>query len=576
MSESAGRACVRAILLLIAVNFLEAAPVAGSPLVGACCIGGGSCEASVDLIDCVLMEGAFQGAGSICPADLADCFATGSGDINGDGFVGRDDGGFWAECLGGPNESASGACEELRLTPDERIDLRDFAAFQCRVGVCYSPDQGDADSDGVADGCDVCAMSNPFEIADDRGCVPSQLDTDDDGVNDAQDRCPHTPPGTAVDFVGCSLTGGPDCGNGVIDKGESCDDGGESAECDGNCTIVQCGDGYANASAGEECDDGNLLNGDGCTRMCLLEPDPIATISADACAGADAIEGEGIFGFNNYFATTDGSPSSVCLQFGSDALANDVWGCWTPSCSGTAIVKTCGITFVDTKIAAYAGCDCPAGDETILACNDDRCDTQSVVPFEVVAGQQYLIRIGTFPGERGNRGLVSIECGFGSCGQGVSCFTNSDVAGCDDEPCCEAVCAVDPFCCDVQWDETCAEVAQGICGAGFNACLDAANTCDTSTQSPDAGCNDLECCNTVCRNDPFCCLSHWDDLCVGTAAYACPLNCGRGAGVCNEANGTPGCEDESCCTEVCSRDPFCCTQEWDFTCAEEAAEFCGS
>ena len=34
------------------------------------------------------------------------------------------------------------------------------------------------------------------------------------------------------------------------------DDGGESATCDADCTVAECGDGTLNVRAGEECDDG--------------------------------------------------------------------------------------------------------------------------------------------------------------------------------------------------------------------------------------------------------------------------------------------------------------------------------
>jgi hypothetical protein len=47
-----------------------------------------------------------------------------------------------------------------------------------------------------------------------------------------------------------------------------------------------------------------------------------------------------------------------------------------------------------------------------------------------------------------------------------------------------------------------------------------------------------------------------------------------GSGDCFVANGTPGCEDDTCCSSVCAVDPFCCDNEWDQTCADEAADLC--
>lgn len=52
--------------------------------------------------------------------------------------------------------------------------------------------------------------------------------------------------------------------------GEPCDDGGESAGCDADCTLVVCGDGLHNEAAGEQCDDGNTVDGDGCSGSCLV------------------------------------------------------------------------------------------------------------------------------------------------------------------------------------------------------------------------------------------------------------------------------------------------------------------
>ena len=59
------------------------------------------------------------------------------------------------------------------------------------------------------------------------------------------------PTGSSSESTGA----GPGCGNGLIDEGEDCDDMGESATCNADCTPAVCGDGVPNASAGEECDE---------------------------------------------------------------------------------------------------------------------------------------------------------------------------------------------------------------------------------------------------------------------------------------------------------------------------------
>jgi len=70
-------------------------------------------------------------------------------------------------------------------------------------------------------------------------------------------------------FSNNSVTGAI-CGNGIIEAGETCDDGNlvNGDGCESNCTLTGaiCGNGII--EAGETCDDGNLVNGDGCESNC--------------------------------------------------------------------------------------------------------------------------------------------------------------------------------------------------------------------------------------------------------------------------------------------------------------------
>jgi len=69
------------------------------------------------------------------------------------------------------------------------------------------------------------------------------------------------------------------CGDGVVDfPFEQCDKGaantnsGAYGSCTTECTYgPRCGDGIVQAAAGENCDDGNRLNGDGCSAACTKE-----------------------------------------------------------------------------------------------------------------------------------------------------------------------------------------------------------------------------------------------------------------------------------------------------------------
>ena len=61
------------------------------------------------------------------------------------------------------------------------------------------------------------------------------------------------------------------CGDGVPDPGEQCDDSNliDDDGCDSNCTTTGCGNNIT--TTGETCDDGNLISGDGCSSECVTE-----------------------------------------------------------------------------------------------------------------------------------------------------------------------------------------------------------------------------------------------------------------------------------------------------------------
>ena len=63
-----------------------------------------------------------------------------------------------------------------------------------------------------------------------------------------------------------------ECGNGMVEEGEACDDGNEveDDECTNACQLPACGDGILHEGEGEACDDGNVEPGDGCTAACQL------------------------------------------------------------------------------------------------------------------------------------------------------------------------------------------------------------------------------------------------------------------------------------------------------------------
>jgi hypothetical protein len=234
----------------------------------------------------------------------------------------------------------------------------------------------------------------------------------------------------------------------------------------------------------------------------------------------------------------------------------------------------------DTKLAVYSGCGCPSASP--LACSDDDCGSgienlQSRVEIAVTFGQEYMIRAGGFdPVQDQGDGLLTIGCNVDNCATGTgNCFVPSPTGqpGCGDAACCASTCDLDQYCCDVEWDEFCAAEAQGACTGTFPACTPAAGACGTPHDVGEVGCSDVDCCNTVCFEDPYCCITTWDANCVDEAEELCFLTCGSPGG-CFSVHVEPGCSDVACCQLVCTEDPICCSRTWDPLCVALAGDLC--
>ena len=121
-------------------------------------------------------------------------------------------------------------------------------------------------------------------------------------------------PTTGAPTTGAPTTGAPTpdyqnrcprcCGNGILERGEECDEGVENnnmyGSCTKSCTQPRCGDGMihkcntsciecgSTCEEEEDCDDGNLIDGDGCSHSCQFETYFTANIGTGVSVLMDA------------------------------------------------------------------------------------------------------------------------------------------------------------------------------------------------------------------------------------------------------------------------------------------------
>ena len=131
----------------------------------------------------------------------------------------------------------------------------------------------------------------------------------------------------------------------------------------------------------------------------------------DECSGAVELAA-GTTAFDTTTATDSaGAIPSTCNADGSTAMSRDVWYRYVPTCTGSALVSTCGNAGFDTRLAVYEGAGCPTESTPLLACNDDGASCAggtSRVTFPVNAGAIYWVRVGGATG--GGSGSLFVSC----------------------------------------------------------------------------------------------------------------------------------------------------------------------
>ena len=244
-------------------------------------------------------------------------------------------------------------------------------------------------------GCDVaesCDGIGNFCPADD--FVPNGTICDDASACTTPDQC-----------VNGSCVGGSLCGDGIVQAscGEECDDSNPIDEdgCSSMCLAESCGDGVLQSGLGEACDDGNILPGDGCDASCQIEVNTFSEsftqgqTAAAQCASWNSFRSQlgadhtlvSIRGSNDPTGVTCSGPEAgqICLALRSGTPL-------TVACDGrTWAVGLCG----GIELSAEGSiCQCPSPGYLVRPChpttnwggaNTETCDPPSQT-LEVICG----------------------------------------------------------------------------------------------------------------------------------------------------------------------------------------------
>jgi len=418
----------------------------------------------------------------------------------------------------------------------------------------------------------VCVDSGADGIADSTLCGNGTVDIDENGIF-ADAECEDS---NLTSGDGCSSICQPEyCGDGITQAGlgEQCDDSGESATCDANCTFVSCGDGDTNTTVGEECDDGggnSNTTPDACRTDCsfpvcgdnIIDPgfgeqcddgpgnsDTLPDACRTNCKTASC--GDGVL---------DPSNSEVCDD--GDNKNNDdcVLGC---------VAYSCGDGFKHTKgTPPFEGCDdgnTTAGDGCSPTCTPE-------VPAECGNG---VIDLACTGGLVGNSCTTNVDCDSApASGDGVCTPEECDDGNNSDKDDCRITCnaavcgdgavktkGTPPFeeCDDgnLNSGDGCSSTCVQECG---NALIDGA--CSQGTVGSYCNTN-VDCDSAPASGDGVCATEACDwaisGLCVpgpGACSGVCTVaSCGNEEVECGEqcdlgvSNGVPG----SGCTAVCAR-----------------------
>lgn len=210
------------------------------------------------------------------------------------------------------------------------------------------------------------------------------------------------------------------------------------------------------------------------------------------------------------------------------------------------LAGACGCHCGDATCDAFEDCALCPDDCGECFCGDGLCNDEEQCDLCVEDCGECVCGDGSCGG---NESCESCDADCGVCG--ADCCVQHDGPGCSSPSCEEAVCDLDPYCCDAVWDGACGSCATTGNGYGDIDCADAVPICQCGGSCGDESCDPLETCSS-CPDDCGDCVCG-DGNCASTeGCEGCPDDCGDcpppdpvcGDGACDDGEDPETCPDD--------------------------------
>jgi hypothetical protein len=301
-------------------------------------------------------------------------------------------------------------------------------------------------------------------------------------------------------------------------------------------------------------------------QCCTDAWDPVCAQSASFCGGCQIDPSDG--------SSSGGPGPGNCCDPGSGM------GCDDPEVEACvcALDQFCCETIWDAGCAGIANAQCDAqciefGGDCCAANDTPGCDDRGVTDC-VCALDPFCCQF-NWGDECAATAQYACEQDCGLPPAGGDCCAAHEGPQCDDDAVNECVCAIDDSCCLESWTDDCIVLAVSLCDQECKG-IEPTHPCCFSSDNP--GCSDATVEACVCAIDNFCCDTQWDFTCVNNAENMCgvPCNPGSAGDECCTPHIGPGCNDPAVETCVCDSLPSCCTVGWSAPCVDEADTACAA